>query len=237
MEEIQKVSRFSKAGRAMLKPPTAREKAAIKQAAKRPTAPPQDDYDVDVPQRRMARQDLREPTREATRVPGRSRIEVRGRDGEVLSRRRESGIDPFHIDPSIIPDGWEYQWNAISVTGNQDVLADQNLLMAENGWRPVPSDRHAGRYMPAGHRGAIIRGGQRLEERPKALSDEARNEDLRAANQLVSDRNEALQLTAMKSRLPDGFEMSRKYRGAGGDVRISIDKGDDIPRPQHDIEK
>jgi len=241
---IQKIDRRTKAGRAMLKPPSAEEKAAIAAAARRKVKivssdapddlPPEE---VEVPLQRTVRRETREPTREATRRNTRDKVEVVGRNGERLSRRREMGIDPFHIDPAIIPKGWEYQWNTISVTGNKDVVADMNLLMMENGWRAVPSSRHPGRYMPAGYNGAIIRGGLQLEERPKALSDEARAEDLRAAKQLVSDRNEALQLTTLRGRMADGFEMGGKYRGTGGNVRISIDQGGDIAPPQHEVEE
>lgn len=242
-EIIKKIDGRSKEARALRKPPGPAEKAAIEAASNRKVNVELNDGaagDVRVEQEpeRLSRKVTREPTRETTRPTTRGKVQVVGHNGEVLSRRREMGIDPFYIDPAIIPKGWEYQWNAISVTGNQDVLADQNLLMAENGWRPVPSDRHAGRYMPVGHKGAIIRGGQRLEERPKVLSDEARDEDFRAAKQLVTDRNEALQLTSMRGRMPDGFEMGGKYRGTGGNVRISIDQGADLPQQAaHQVEE
>lgn len=244
IDEIQKISPTSKVGKAMLKPPSKAEKAAIAAAARRKVKivqPPDlgdlGDAEVEVPVQRMVRRVTREPTREATRRNTRDKVEVVGRNGEKLSRRREMGIDPFAIDPRIIPDGWEYQWNTISVTGNKDVVADMNLLMMENGWRAVPASRHPGRYMPTGYEGAIIRGGLQLEERPKALSDEARAEDQRAAHQLVSDRNEALQLTSMRSRMADGFEMGGKYRGTGGNVRISIDQAGDIPAAKYEVEE
>lgn len=241
---IKEIAPNSKMARAMRAPPNAAEKRAIAEAAKRRIEIESDgdlDFDDDVQEqpirRRVTRQQTREPTREASRSNGRAgRVVIAGRNGEELTRKRRVGIDPFYIDPAIIPEGWVYQWNAITVLGNQDVLADQNLLMAENGWRPVPADRHPGRYMPPGHKGAIIRGGQRLEERPRALSEEARMEELAAANQLVTDRNEALQLTTMRSRMADGFEMGGKYRGTGGNVRISIDNAVDIPRAGHEIE-
>jgi len=173
---------------------------------------------------------------EATRKNVRDDGQVLGRNGEVLSRKRTGAADPFAIDPAIIPQGWEYQWNAITVVGNQEVLMDQQLQMAENGWRPVPAERHPGRFMPAGHKGSIIRGGQRLDERPKILSDQARAEDLRNARQLISDRNESLRLTGLKKAMPEGFAMNQKrFRGTGGDIRMSIDKGLDIPRPEHTL--
>src|SRR5258708_122899 len=174
---------------------------------------------------------------EPTRAASRGGATVQGRNGEILTRKRTGTADPFQVNPGEIPKGWEYQWNAISVVGNTEILMDQNLQMAENGWRPVPAEGHPGRYMPEGHTGSIIRGGLRLDERPTKLCEEARAENLRAAHQLISDRNESLKLSGVKDKLGSGFEMSRKYRGTGGDIRMSIDASLDgsIPRPQHKV--
>lgn len=89
--------------------------------------------------------------------------------------------------------------------------------------------------MPVGHKGSIIRGGQMLMERPKSLSDEARAEDIRMAKQQISDRNESLKLAGVKKGMADGFEMGGKYRGTGGDVRMSIDRALDIAPPSHEL--
>jgi hypothetical protein len=168
-------------------------------------------------------------------IRGLQRGEVLGRNGEILSRKRSGGGDPFAAADSLVPDGWEYQWCAISIIGNTEMLMDQNLTFAENGWRSVPAERYPGRFMPEGHKGSIIRGGQMLMERPKPLCDAARAEDLKLARQLISDRNESLKLTSVKKGMADGFEMGNRYRGTGGDVRISIDHGNDAPRPAHKI--
>lgn len=243
MDEIQKLKPGSKAAKAMLAPPSKRERAAIQKAAKRRFAQPEPQIEEEVQvapaRQRAARVPTRQPSRDTSRETGRGgRVVVTGRSGEQLSRSRSAtGIDPFHINPEIIPPGWEYQWNAVTVFGNAEVLADQSLTMNEQGWRAVPADRHPGRYMPVGHKGSIIRNGLRLDERPKALSDEARAEDLEAANKLISDRNESLQLTGLRDKMPSGFAMNKRYRGAGGQVNMSIDLGADIPRPQHELEK
>jgi len=158
-----------------------------------------------------------------------------GRDGEQLSRRRTQTGDIFDIPKELIEPGWEMQWIAISIVGNTEIVMDQNLMMLENGWRPVMADRFPGRFMPAGHKGHIIRGGQGLYERPKVLSDEARAEDIRAAKQLISDRNDSLKLSGVKNQLGAGMEMGRKYRGTGGDVRMSIDRALDVPVPEHQL--
>lgn len=175
-----------------------------------------------------------QPVRQAARSGPRT-LEVRGRNGEVLSRKRTGAGDIFDIPKDLVPDGWEYQWCAVTVVGNSEILLDQNLMMAENGWRPVPSDRYEGRFMPVGHKGSILRGGQMLMERPKSLCDEARAEDLAAARRLISDRNESLKLTGVKNQLGPGMEMGSKYRGTGGDIRMSIDKALDAPAPSYDL--
>lgn len=190
------------------------------------------------PERAATRTPVREPTRTPARSPGRG--EALGRNGEILSRKRTQAGDIFEIPKDLVPQGWAYQWAAVSVTGNTEILLDQNLMFAENGWRPVPSYRYPGRFMPAGHKGSIIRGGQMLMERPQSLSDEARAEDVKAAKQLISDRNESLKLSGVKKGLQDGFEMSERYRGTGGGVRLQIDKSLDVTRedirPQYETE-
>ena len=161
-----------------------------------------------------------------------------GRDGEVLTRKRGAGsIDQFDIPSGVVPPGWKYQWNTVSIYNNRDVLASQALRMHEAGWRPVPADRHPGLFTPVGTKGEILRDGMRLDERPLVLDEEARDEQENAARRLISDRNDALKLSGMKKDMPQGFEMNRnKYRKTGGDVRISIDRNvADIPTPSHQL--
>ncbi len=163
------------------------------------------------------------------------RVEAMGRDGEVLSRSQIYVTDSFEIARNQWPKGWDYQWNTISVHGNSDVARDQMNFMQSQGWRAVPAERYAGTLLPRGAKGAIVRGGVILEERPTALGDEARLEDLRNAKKLISDRNESLKLAGVKAAMPDGFEMGGKYKGTGGDIRMSIDKGLDIPAASYTL--
>jgi len=156
------------------------------------------------------------------------RVEVRGHNGEVLSRTRVQVGDVFEIPAHMIPKGWSFQWNAVSIAGNKDILLDQNHQMYQNGWRPVPAERYAGTLVPKGSTGPIIRGQQMLMERPTALTEEARNEDIRNAKQLISDRNESLKLAGVKNQLGQGFEMDGKYKGTGGAIRMQIDKSLDV---------
>ncbi len=72
-------------------------------------------------------------------------------------------------------------------------------------------------------------------ERPESLSDEARAEDVRLARQQISDRNESLKLSGVRKNMADGFEMSGKYRGTGGSIKMSIDPALDVPQPSHTL--
>lgn len=166
----------------------------------------------------------RTQTRQSARTKSDGRVEVVGHNGEVLSRTRVQVGDIFEIPPSAIPPGWSYQWNAVSVAGNSDILLDQTHMMYQNGWRPVPAERYAGTLVPKGSTGNIVRGQQLLMERPLALTEEARAEDVRNARQLLSDRNEALKLTGMKNQMSEGFKMRGDHSGA----RIQIDKSMDV---------
>ena len=181
--------------------------------------------------RTKAGRQTRGRTREATRTP----TVIRGRDGEVLSRTRSGTADPFDIPADLIPPGWDYQWNVVTVTGNSDVCLDQGMGMYENGWRAVPAERHPGRFVARGTKGEIIRGGQRLEERPMQLTLDAKAEDQRNARKLLTDRNESLKLSGVSKEMPDGFEMNSRRRGTGGNVRMSIDPALDIEAPSHTL--
>src|SRR5215472_15764052 len=87
------------------------------------------------------RKQVSEPVRESVRNSQGS-VVVQGRDGEILTRSRKEGIDPFDIPLSFIPNGWNYQWNAVTTYGNSEVFQAQNLEFHQNGWRPVPAARH-----------------------------------------------------------------------------------------------
>lgn len=183
---------------------------------------------------RNTRQPVRQqPARHVEREPERrGAVVVTGRDGEILSRSRTQVGDIYHVEGHEIPDGWDYQWNPYTVLNQQ--ATDSQVLMHANGFRPVPANRHPGRWTQQGATGAIIVNGLRLEERPSTLGDQARAEDIQKARTQMRDQTDSLRLT---EKLPTGFESKRKYRGTGGDVRISIDKGIDIPRPSHEFEE
>lgn len=174
----------------------------------------------------------RDPVREATRGGP-----VVGRDGEQLTRRRVAGIDEYHIPDHIVPAGWSYQWNTVTVYNNNDLVVAQSMAMYENGWRPVPASRHPGMFVPVGTKGDIVRGGQRLEERPKSMTDEARAEDVSVARRQMLDRDQSLMggKANVNAAMRGGFEMGGKYRGTGGNLKMSIDPAIDAPAPSHPL--
>lgn len=212
-----------------------RKKPASPDLAPQITKTPQSDgIRAEAAPKRMAprppRPTPREPSREAARDGA---VMVAGRDGEQLTRRRTTVGDIHHVPREEIPKGWDYQWNTVTVTG-QDMREEQ-MVMMQNGWRPVPASRHAGRWTPPEFTGAIIVKGLRLEERPTALGDEARAEDIANAKAQVRDQTDVLKLS---KKLPEGMAInSRKFKGTGGEVRMSIDPGLDIPHPTHQIEE
>lgn len=206
-----------------------RRRKEFRQQKAKPAEAPQMEIDAqpeakEAPQRAASRTQ----TRASARTLSNGRLEVTGRNGEALSRTRTYVGDIFEIPKEMIPEGWSYQWNAVSIAGNSEIILDQNHMMHQNGWRPVPAERYAGTLVPKGATGNIIRGQQMLMERPDALTAEARQEDLRNAHQLISDRNESLKLTKVKDQLPEGMEMAGKYKGTGGGVRLQIDRSLDV---------
>ncbi len=171
--------------------------------------------------------DVRPPTR-----PG--AVVVKGRDGEILTRSQpDDGLDPFEVPASFKEPGWDYQWNVHTVYNSDELTGEMVHQNHANAWRSVKAEGKWASLVPASKRGgAIIRKGQILQERPLDLSLEARAQEIRKANQLVSDRNESLKLTSVQKSMQGGFAMnSGKYRGTGGDVRISVDQALDAPRP------
>lgn len=185
----------------------------------------------DAPLTRAAAARARESSREATRGTAREQsrqtarrgaVVVEGRDGQQLTRRRTKVGDIYHIEKRDIPVGWDYQWNTCKIFNEDQVEAQ--LQMAENGFRPVPASRHPGRWTTPGYKGAIIIGGLRLEERPTALGDEARQEDQDRARAQMRDQTDQLRLT---EKMPKHFE------SRGGKIKMSIDPALDIERPAY----
>ena len=189
------------------------------------------------PQRQTRKGPRQQQPRDLARDPSRPDGVIVGRNGEILSRKRlDDGKDIFDIPKELWEPGWELQWCAVSVVGNTEILLDQNLMFAENGWRPVPAERWPGRFMPQGHKGPIIRGSQMLMERPAQLCQEARSEMVSKARRQMNDRDQSLMggkanLRGAAQSL--GVPLSGRQRGVGADLRMSIDPGLDVPTPSY----
>lgn len=100
---------------------------------------------------------------------------------EQRLKRAPKSDNRFHVPPEEIPDGMSYQWNTVSVMGNEEIAREQKIHMERNHWTPVPAKRHPWLSGSKTSDGPIIIGGQMLCERPSYLTDEARAEDLRNA--------------------------------------------------------
>lgn len=137
-------------------------------------------------------QDIRETER---RGPGRPRKEdsLRGaiRSKPIRERKRKGGQlnNPFDIPAHMIPDGTSYEWKRHTVFGKGDPSYD--ILMREQGWEPVDGSRHP-ELVVEGHKGAIIRDGMILMERPASLTEEARAEERAMAALVVNSKKEQL---------------------------------------------
>lgn len=117
--------------------------------------------------------------------------------------------------------------------------------MHANGWRPVNADRPGfrERFGTYGKTGAIIIKGLRLDERPKSMSEAARKEEFRAANQQMQDRDAALtggKAGLRKALQNEGLGIAQGYakHGASKALRMDIAPDREAPTPtySYDVE-
>lgn len=104
------------------------------------------------------------------------------------------GIDRYHIERDQIPEGFDLQWVATSVLG-QD-MPRERAAFERKGWTPVHQSDfdgiYDGRWMPKGADGEINEGGQVLMARPLELSIKARKRDQQLARDQVRVKEQAL---------------------------------------------
>jgi hypothetical protein len=102
--------------------------------------------------------------------------------------------DPFTIIGNI-PKGMSYQWVALSVLGNKETVArcpgdDRDVaefhlqVMRNGGWTSVPAKRHP--KMPKKGRNIVVRG-QLLMQRKEALTNAAREREIRDAQRMYQE--------------------------------------------------
>lgn len=195
------------------------------------------------PENRGKRPYTRRNTREAARgasardllsAPG----QYKGRNGEVLTRNATLNSDPFEIPEGLKEPGWSYQWITEAVINSPQVVRRHLHQMYQVGWRPVHAEgRWNGVYASPEEKGHIIVGDCGLYERPLEMSRDAQDEDDRRAVQQMRDRDQSLMggKANVRGSMGNGIEMGGKYRGTGGNLRMSIDPGLDIPAPAHEL--
>jgi hypothetical protein len=121
--------------------------------------------------------------------------------------------DEFYISPTIIPEGWDYNWKRKTVVGAED--KEHAIEMAQAGWEAVDASRHP-EMMPAGYRGPIERKGMVLMERPSEISNMAKERELATARQAVRDKEQAIGISR-----PGQFEATqRKVSKSYGPINI-----------------
>jgi hypothetical protein len=124
----------------------------------------------------------------------------------------DEGIDEFFIEPTVVPDGWTYEWKRKTVMGAED--PSYQVSLARMGWEPVPAGRHP-EMMPAGMSKADIeRKGMILMERPKEITDEARAIEHRRAREQVYVKEQQL------SNAPEGT-LTRDHAQARPNIKKS----------------
>jgi len=167
-----------------------------------------------------------EPVETVTAVPrAEMRPEVREEDSRARAARRaaeirghigdmDQGTDEFFVDPTIIPEGWTYEWKRLSILGQED--ATHQIYLARMGWEAVPARRHPGMMPASWSKGTIERKGMILMERPTEVVEEAR----RIQNKAAKDQVRAKE--AQIAGTPDGT-MTRDHAMARPKINKSFE--------------
>jgi len=155
----------------------------------------------------------REPLRSSLQSDDLARAKARA--AEILGddSMLTTGEDKYHVDPSVIPDGWTYEWKRNTVYNKED--PQYRTIVDRGGWTNVPTERHP-ELMPPGSPDKFIHlDGLMLMERPKEITEKVRERDLRAARNQVRAKEEQL-----ASAPPGTFE-----RGTHPGAPVRVGKG------------
>ena len=116
-------------------------------------------------------------------TPEQSRARAEAKARKLRGNPELSGMDRDKYWAPPPPDGWDYQWRLKAVLGKDEI--DQIRQDELNGWEAVPLSRHP-ELMPRNWQGNTIEvGGLVLMERPLVFTQEAREEEKRAAREAV----------------------------------------------------
>lgn len=127
----------------------------------------------------------REPIRTETREPARPEAAAFFDDlPETRQREVDDIVSPFHIDGHRIPPGVTLEWKRYTTLGERNQSYENKML--EQGWRPVPT-RLFPDFMPQGTPpdDAVVRDGNMLMARRQELTEQARMQERRAAQQQI----------------------------------------------------
>lgn len=132
------------------------------------------------------------------------RAEQRAEQRPSQQRMVRTGENRFTHDTSLQPTNVTYEWKRVSIWGKPD--EEHQINMRNNGWTPVPANRHPElSLLTPSKDGVIVRGGQMLMERPKELTAQARLEDKTRAQEQVMTQ---LQRVGHESR-QRGFDKTK----------------------------
>lgn len=126
------------------------------------------------------------------------------RTGQRMVMR--TGSNRFEFDRNLIPSGMSVEWKRCTMFGQED--KEHLIDLEQNGWEPVPAERHpelSGRRAVAGSN--IVRGGLMLMQRPQEITDEAKELDTFAARHQVAAQVQRLGLEG-KRAAGKGFKTS-----------------------------
>jgi len=156
------------------------------------------------------------------------RGEVVGRDGTVLTRRRDgSGAigSEFDIPEELRDPDWEVQGVRTSVFGKPDPKNVNDAYAA--GFRPI-SRKHYPGIFPDLTGDVIERDGIMLMERPAELARQAAAEGLSAAHDLRHAQVDAFGEAFNDRKLPKGFESGRRSGNGKFDASRKIKRTHEI---------
>jgi len=140
---------------------------------------------------------LREPIRALGQAPTREPLRddgiIRNRKGEPVSRTRTFGTDRLYIDPSMVPDGWSWEWKRCKLHNmEQNEDSAYMLGLQHNGWEPVLAENFPLLFTKQGTTGPIVVDGLMLMERPLELTRQAQEEVQRETAMRGSNATQAI---------------------------------------------
>lgn len=169
----------------------------------------------------------RENTRIDTREPARAEAAAFFDDlPETRQREVDDIVSPFHIDAHRIPPGVTLEWKRYTTLGERNQSYENKML--EQGWRPVPA-RLFPDFMPQGTPpdDAVIRDGNMLMARRQELTDQARLQERRAAQQQVQT-SEARMRDTPGDTMPRNAPAAEKWNSIKRTMeRMPVPKGDE----------